>query len=173
MNAKTDRVKFINIADGEAERKFAVYKFDAQTGFYISLLLSSKFLPILDSFEMGSMIISAFKNNNEEDNDGLTEKALSSFSFEKISKALGGISKNDLKEIVTAALMNCHEILPAGQTPVLNENGTYGVDGIEFDYILTMRLVAEAIILSAGSFFDVNRLVSILKPVADSFMQNA
>jgi hypothetical protein len=128
---------------------------------------------VFDSFEIGSAIISAFKNNGKEDNDEITEMALSSFSFEKISKALSGISKNDLKEIVTAALMSCHEILPAGQTPVLNANGTYGVEGVEFDYILTMRLVAEAIILSAGSFFDVNRLVSILKPVAGSFMQNA
>lgn len=144
-------------------RKFCVSKYPAKDGLKTTRLIIAKLLPVFESFVSPEAIteLRSMNLNNKE----LQVELLKYLNIENITKALEMISDEDFDILVNRALSNCYEMLPAGNTQILNPNGTYGVEGIEYDYILTLRLVAESLIWSIGGFFDVSRLTSIMKAI--------
>lgn len=168
-----DRVKYIEV-DG---RKFQVHKFDAKASLKIAKLIIAKILPMLDTFLPALLHDGMPKNANDipakiADADTLGD-LFSALSLEKVAHALDLIDEADLDRIIDISLRHCYEALPAGPVRVLNADGTYSVDGVEFDMLLMLRLTAEAVLGSAGGFFDASRWTSMFKPLAASFPRSA
>lgn len=144
-------------------RKFRIKKFDAATAIKISKLLAAKMLPALNSIT--DVLFSDKKKVTEI-------KEITDFlDFESVSRALDLIADGDLDRVINASLNVCEEELPAGYTKVKNENGSYAVMNLEYDPLLVMRLVVEAVMWGIEGFFDGSRLTSILKPLSNLFQQ--
>lgn len=151
--------KYIEIEN----RKFCVSKYPAKDGLKTARLIIAKLLPVFESFLSPKAI--AELRSMDLSGEELQTELFKYLNIENITKALELISDDDFDVLVNRALRNTSEALPAGNAKILNENGAYGVEGIEYDYILTLRLVAESLIWSIGGFFDVSRLTSIMKEI--------
>ena len=148
-------------------RKFIVKKYPAMDGLKIAKVLIAKILPVFQTF---MPLIS------ESQKGGVSaEKVLSNLgdylSLDKIAETLDKIAPNDFDYIMQQSLMNSYEMLPAGEARVLNPDGTYGVLDVEYDPLLNLRLVCEAIMWGIGDFFDGERLASIMSPLYSSLPQ--
>jgi len=143
-------------------RQFQVNKFTATTGIKIAKTLASKIIPVFDSF---FPMIQQAMSGSDFTRDELMANLDTLLDFDGISKALDMVSEKDLDYIMNTSLTYCYEVLPAGNAQVRNEDGTYGVQDIEYDAILVLRLVVEAIKVGVGDFFDGNRLTSTLGPM--------
>ena len=95
----------------------------------------------------------------------MISEVIDNFSLDTVASALDKISGEDFDYIVTKSLQSISEVLPAGEAPVMYSNGGYGVEGIEYDPILVLRLTCEAVMWSCGDFFDGNRLSSVMSPL--------
>ncbi len=162
-----------NIKHIEIEgRRFGIKKFDAKTSLKVSKLIIAKILPVFDQFV--PLLSGGDVNNIQKE---LTTKASANIeefiNLESISKALDMMTDEDIDKIIDVSLKHCYEQLAAGQTQVLSPFGVYSVPDVEDDPILVMRLTVEAIMWSIAGFFDVNRLSSILKPLAGILSQSA
>lgn len=159
-------------------RKFSVKKFTAMDGWKIAKLIIAKiipvfkdFVPIIKTFIRPKPPISIMGENGEvKDNEtAVSEETaldmLGNISLDTIALALDKITDEDLDYIIKKSLQNISEVLPAGENPVMYSNGSYGVEGIEYDPILVMRLTCEAIMWGCGDFFEENRLSSVMKPL--------
>lgn len=142
-------------------RKFRIRKYDAATAIKMSKLLAAKMLPALNSI---TDVLFSDKENLIDVNE-ITDF----LDLESISRALDLVSDEDLERIINASLKVCEEELPAGFTSVINPNGSYAVMNLEYDPLLVMRLVAEAIMWGISGFFDGNRLTLVLKPLSNLF----
>jgi hypothetical protein len=142
-----DNTKIIEIDD----RKFELRKMDAKAALKVAKLIVSKIMPIADA----AVASSGF---------GLNDIRLSS-----VSKALDAMTDDELDKIIDIALRHCYEVLRAGAVQIYNANGTYGVENIENDPLLVLRLTIESAAWSIGSFFDGDRLKSILAPLLGIF----
>lgn len=151
----------------KSTRRFCISKYPAKDGLKTARLIIAKLLPVFESFITPEQVAALASGAMEE------EQVWELLNVDNITKALELISDSDLDIIFDRALQNCYESLPAGNARVLNENGTYGVEDVEYDYILSMRLVAESLIWSIGSFFDAKRLTSIMADVKVSLPQSA
>lgn len=158
------------------ERRFIIRKYNCFTGFKVSLIMTSKILPAIQSIL--PVIAGAIKAGNgseitQEDYGNMLLSTLQdSFSLTEISKALDMITSDDLDFVMRSALMNSYEDLGANRAPVLRSDGTYGVEGIEYDMLMALRLVCESIAFNIGDFFIENRSASIMSPMFSSFRQS-
>jgi hypothetical protein len=131
------------------ERKWRVGQFDAKTG----SLVIKKLLPVVSKlFVSGDM---------------------ESINIPKISMALSDIEDKDFEYIRDACLKVTHESLGAGFAPVLNENGTYGVNNIANSTMLVMTLVAHALIFNVTGFFADTPLASLVDKALNTFPPNS
>ena len=101
-------------------------------------------------------------NKTETPPDTILENLGNYLSLDSIALALDKLSPTDAKQIMQMSLQNVFETLPAGEAQVYKNDGTFGVMDIEYDTILTLRLVCEFIMWGLGDFFDVGRLGSIM-----------
>lgn len=118
-------------------RKFRVKKFPARVGSFMILKLTTILAP---------MIAVAGVNPKAEMMDENTIAAALGH--------LGNISEKDFDYIQEQALKVCYEQLPAGLTPVLNDNGTFGVPDLEDDTVSVMELTIHALGFNLTSFFQ-------------------
>lgn len=121
------------------ERKWRIGKFDAMTGSYIAYKLMGEMLP------MGLKI------------DG-------------VPAAPNGspvMSKSDFVDLQKDCLKVCAELLPAGPADVMNENGSWGVEGIENNAKLALTLTVQALVWNIADFFDANLLQSLAAGISD------
>ena len=148
-------------------RTFVVKKYPVEEGFIIAKLLMAKILPMFESFM--PLIVESQKGSGVNAESVLANLG-EHLSLSHIAEALDKVTPADLKHIIRKSLQSAFEILPAGEAQVINDNGTYGVLDVEYDYLLVLRLVCEVVMLGAGDFFDGNRLTSIMSPLF-SFLQ--
>ena len=104
-------------------------------------------------------------------NDGFLDNVLTAISFDRLAEVIAKIDDSDLDKLINYSLSHCFEQLPAGPTRVLNPDGTYGVDGVEYDGVFMLRLVIETVWWGVAGFLDGSRWTSIFKPLADLFPQ--
>lgn len=83
-------------------------------------------------------------------------------NFSSISEALDQVSNKDMDYIMHQSLMCCYEHLRAGPVQVINSVGRFGVQDLERDAPLVLRLVIESAMWGLSDFFTVSRLKSIL-----------
>ena len=102
-------------------RTFKLHKFDPLLGNYILLQLFTVALP----FGIGDMLSSAVGSEISKNN--VSSKQLSKAEFIELQKDILG---------------SVFESLPAGETPVIRTNGTYGISEIKGSSIIQL-IVAE------------------------------
>lgn len=118
------------------ERTFKINKFDPLMGNYILLQLVQFVLPFGISEKLGVP-------------EALTE------SVSRVN-----MSKKDFLELQRDILSVCFEVLPAGDTPVVRENGTYGI--IDFTSQIAIQLLIATVAFNFSDFFGENGLTSLL-----------
>lgn len=123
-------------------RDWRIDKFDAMTGSYIAYKLIGENLP------MGIKI------------DGIPKAPAGS----KI------MSKADFIELQTDCLKVCYEILDAGPSPVMNDNGSWGVEGVENNAKLALALTVNALVWNIADFFDESLLQTLATGVLGSVL---
>lgn len=118
------------------ERTFKINKFDPLMGNYILLQLVQFVLPfgISDKFGVPEAITSSVSRVN--------------------------MSKKDFLELQRDILSVCSEVLPAGDTPVVREDGTYGI--IDFTSQIAIQLLIATVTFNFSDFFGENGLSSLL-----------
>lgn len=130
--SKRQNAKLIDIED----RTFKVKKFDPLMGNYILLQIMQYVLPFSISEKAG--IPESITNRTDRVN----------------------ISKKDFIELQRDVLSVCYETLPAGDAPVVREDGTYGV--MDFNSNIAIRLLIAAFTFNFSDFFGENGLTSLL-----------
>lgn len=128
------------------DREFLIKKFDAKTGLKLARLIVAKAAPIIPLIDTDR---------------SAAEMAEDERVFKAVGDILGTLEDKDIDNLVDKCLRVCYEDLPAGKQPVIDETGHYGIDGVEYDLTLTLRLCFEAIKWGAADFFDGNLLASI------------
>jgi hypothetical protein len=126
-------------------RTFRIRKFDALTGSYIAYKLMSEALPM----GLGKGL-------------GIPEP--------KESKTM---SKADFIDTQKDCLKVCFEVLPAGEVCIMNENGTFGVLGLERDTKNVLALTAHSLMFNISGFFGEDLLGSITKGLQTISQQDA
>lgn len=124
-------------------RKWRIGKFDALTGSYIAYTLMSDVLPLALNAKVG---IPAPKTGNK-------------------------MSKESFMDLQKDCLKVCCEMLPAGPTPVIDENGNWGVTDAEHDTPLVLNLTIQALIWNVQSFFDESLLASLAESISGISLQ--
>lgn len=127
---KRETAKLVDIDD----RTFRISKFDPLLGNYILLQLVQFILPFGLSEKIGVP-------------DALTSNVNQSV-----------MNKAQFLELQRDILSVCEEVLPAGETPVVREDGTYGIIG--FTSTIAIRLLIASITFNFSDFFDVSGLTS-------------
>jgi len=162
MNASTEINKYIDIEG----RTFCISKYPANDGIKTARLAIAKLLPAFEDFISPEKFAQLTSGETSED------EIWELLNVANITRALELVSDDDIDTIFNRALLNCYERLPAGNARVKNANGTYGVEGVEYDYVLAIRLVAESLIWSIGSFFVGDRLTSMVTDIRGSDTQS-
>ncbi len=149
-------------------RRFRVKKYPALDGLKIAKVFVAKILPVFQSFI--PLVSEAQKGRAN------AEYILSNLgqflTLDGIAETMDKITPEDLDYIMQKSLQNVSEMLPAGDAPVMSPDGTYGVMDVEYDAVLVLRLVCEAVMWGVGDFFDGNRLASVLSPLTSSLSRN-
>ena len=175
-------------------RKFVVKKYTAMDGLKVAKLILAKVIPIFQDFVPLVTKISSRKSTVALNKDGADGSASNIIRFSVRAlplqcaasgnprphgsgcilavPAIEKVSGEDFDYIVTKSLQNISEVLPAGEAPVMYSNGTYGVEGVEYDPILVLRLTCEAVMWSCGDFFDGSRLTSVMSPLFSGYQQS-
>lgn len=152
-------------------RKFAVTKYTAMDGLKVAKLILAKILPVFQDF----IPLLQNRQNGEpkaEAESNMIAEVMENFSLDTIAEALDKISGEDFDYIVSKSLQSITESLPAGYSPVMYANGTFGVENVEHDPVLVLRLTCEAVMWGCGDFFDGNRLTSVMKPLFNGSQQS-
>lgn len=134
------------------ERTFRIKKFNALTGGYMLIKIATILAPFLSTLNL-----SKFKDVKE-----VSEVKLDSLNISGIAAELGKLSENDFRYVQEKCLQVCSEVLPAGFTPVLNDNGSFGVMGLEEDTMTVLSLTVHTLIFNVKGFFHGSPLASLL-----------
>lgn len=115
-------------------KSYSIQKFDAFTGIKLIRLILAKLSPVIPML-------------TKEEADEQDYMAL-------VFQILDCVSDEDLSNLVSKCLQVCYENLPAGQQPVMDSQGHYGVPDVEHDMVLVVKLCIEALKWGAADFFD-------------------
>ncbi|UUZ95987.1 hypothetical protein LJK87_17380 [Paenibacillus sp. P25] len=110
-------------------RKFRIKKFGARDGCFMALKVSGILAGIF----------------NKPGKPGKAKKVDDGGNLLAVVSEIGKLSEEDFTWIQDKCLSVCYEVLPAGLTPVLREDGNFGVIGLEEDTVTVMMLTAHAL----------------------------
>lgn len=155
-----ERFKNITVKD----RHFRLKKMDARKGSYMLLKVTNILTPLLKNLNLNELLgddtsVDAEGKSKDVDVASLLEK----IELDVIASALFGLEEKDFTFIQDNCLKAVEEVLEARNAPVLNNDGTYGVLGIEDDIVLVMNLTIQSLIFQVSGFFSGNLLTSLLK----------
>lgn len=145
-----ERVQDFKLID-IGERKFKITKFDARRGSFILFKVMGVITPLVD------MMKTSFK-----DIKSMSDINLENINFTELAAGLTKLDEKDFTYIQDNCLKVCYEILGSGDAQVLNDNGTYGVIGLERDTKAIMTLTIHAIVFNVSGFFG-GSLLNFLK----------
>jgi len=139
-----------------AGRKFRIKKFSARVGSFMILKLTTILAPLFSSFKVDPNV------KSPEDIE------IGDINITGIMNQLTNISEKDFNYIQEQALRVCFEHLPAGLSPVLNENGTFGVEDLEDNTAAVMALTVHALAFNLTSFFQESGLQGLVADLISS-----
>ena len=136
-------------------RKWRIKKFDAFTGSFMLIKVTSIISPLL---------------KNIKPKDVKSEV----INYTDMLSGLTNLSEEDFRYIQGKCLKVCSEMLPSGLTPVLNaDDTTFGVIGLETDTSTVLGLTVQALVFNVTSFFDESLLASITEKIQAMKSQDA
>lgn len=133
------------------DRTFRIKKFPARTGAFVLIKVTGMLAPLFKGVNISALLESKDKPN------------LSGFDLPGMIEKLCSISEADFNYLQEKCLSVCSEVLPGGITPVLNENGTFGVIDFEEDTMSVLALTAHALIFNLSPVFQGAGLGSLLQ----------
>jgi hypothetical protein len=122
------------------KRKFTIKKMDAKKSSYILFRLMKILTPIFNNI-----------NTNQKEDFKIED-----LNLNELAESLFSLSEEEFQSIQESALKVVYENLNAGRTPILNENGSWGVNDIEYDGALVMNLTIQSLVFSLKGFFSGN-----------------
>lgn len=143
-------------------RTFRIRKFDARTGSFMLLKITGLLAPLFKNLDLSKL---------KEAKDA-SEVKLEALNIPGLMSELGNLSEKDFEYVQGKCLQVCSELLPAGPTPVLNSNGTFGVAGIEDDTMTVLALTAHTLIFNVKGFFSGSPLASLVGGLLNTFPQD-
>lgn len=142
------------------ETTYAIKRFDARTGLKIARLVIAKAAPIIPLLGQDSGTAQdKSKSKKRTGQNAADTEPDNNQVYGAVGVILDSLSDEDLDVIIDKCLRVCYAKLPAGLQPVIDETGNYGVDGVEYDMGLTIRLCYEAIKWGASDFFAGNNSI--------------
>jgi hypothetical protein len=82
------------------------------------------------------------------------------------------MSKKEFLAFQKDCLSVVGEVLPARTAPVLNANGSWGVDGLANNTMLVLLLTIHALAFNISGFFGEGGLSALMDGLKDLFPQN-
>lgn len=131
-------------------RKFTIRAFDAFTGAYIAFTLMEKMMPM-----------------------GMEEKVTKTLQAEgknpefMLPQSRTLMTKGEFNSFMRDCLSVVSEELKAGSRPVLNSNGSWGVDDIQHNTMLVILLVINALAFNIADFFTGDGLKDLQTSLQD------
>lgn len=132
---------YTNVTIGEDT--YSIKKFPAKTGLKLARLVIAKAAPLIPLLDTPKANPKERAENSAQDDH----------VYEAVGTILDSLSDEDIDDLVDKCLRVCYLNLPAGLAPVIDELGNYGVENVEYDMSLTIRLCFEAIKWGASDFF--------------------
>jgi hypothetical protein len=142
-------------------RTFRIRKFSAKVGAFMVLKVTGLIAPLFKNVDLNKLM----NVKGPEDID------LSTFNFAGIMAELGNLSEDDFNYIQDRCLQVCSESLPAGLTPVLNPNGSFGVLNLEDDTMTVLALTVHVLMFNLKSVFTGSPLASLLGGLSTTSLQ--
>ena len=129
-------------------RKFKISAFDSFTGSYIAYTVFEKALPrgIEQQFAAGM-----------------------GGNMPARSQTMG---KQEFIELQRDCLSAVAEILPAGERPLLNSNGSWGVNDIADNTVLVVILTVHALVFNMSAFFEEGGLKALKDSLSSLMLSN-
>lgn len=143
-------------------RTFRIKKFDALTGSFMLIKITGMLAPLFKNMDIGKL----------KDVKDVSEVSPDAFDISGIMAEIGNLSEQDFKYVQEKCLRVCSEVLPAGLSPVLNPNGSFGVIGIEEDTMTVLALTVHTLIFNVKGFFSGSPLASMLGGLLTSSPQD-
>jgi hypothetical protein len=131
-------------------RKFTIRAFDAFTGAYIAFELMEKMMPMGMEEKVAKMLQAEGKS---------PELMLPQ------SRAL--MTKGEFNSFIRDCLSVVSEQLAGREAPVLNKNGSWGVQDIENNTMLLLLLVINALAFNVADFFTGDGLKDLMSSLQD------
>lgn len=136
-------------------RKFEIRSFDAFTGSYIAFTLMEKMLP------MGV---------EEQVTKALQAEGTDVSAMAPTNRAL--MSKGEFIAFQRDCLSVVGEVLPARTAPILNLNGSWGVEDIADNTMLVLLLTIHALVFNISGFFTDGGLSELQSSLRDLLPAN-
>ena len=76
------------------------------------------------------------------------------------------MSRQEFETLQRDCLSVISEVLPAGPRPVLNPNGTWGLNDVEHNTMLVLLLTIHALAFNVGDFFAAGGLSAFKESLA-------
>jgi len=150
----------IVVVDG---RKWKIGKFDALTGGYIAVKLTSRMVNVVAGIVSGEL-----KTTSDSD------KAIMAL---QLAQEIGSLSKRDFFEIQSECLHVIKEIETVNEieveTVIRRADGAWGVRDIEDNASLVMALVVHVLVFNLTNFFDVSKLKELKESFGDLNLSDA
>ena len=135
-------------------RKFEIRSFDAVTGSYIACTLLEKMLPM----GMEEKVMKAVKADGGDAAVSLPSRAI--------------MSKADFIAFQRDVLSVVGEVLPGRTAPIINENGSWGVEDIADNAMLVIMLTIHALVFNIAGFFGGDGLMELKAGLQDLSFAN-
>ena len=135
-------------------RKFEIRSFDAFTGSYIAFTLMEKMLPM----GVEAKVMNAVKADGGDAAVSLPSRAI-------MSKAEFIAFQRDVLSVVG-------EVLPGRTAPIINENGSWGVEDIADNAMLVIMLTIHALVFNIAGFFGGDGLMELKAGLQDLSFAN-
>lgn len=130
-------------------RTFKIKKFDAYTGSYILFQLMERVIPMGMENKIDTGTAATLGENLPAGRTLMTKKEF--LSFQKDCLSVVG------------------EVLPARTAPILNENGSWGVEDIKDNTLLVVLLTIHALAFNVADFFGGDGLKELKSSITGIF----
>ena len=144
-----DIMKMVEIElDGET-KSFRITKMDAFSGAYLMKLVTEKAMPLLQE---------AIKGIEQQEDDSFNLKLITEY----LPRLLESMTMDELKKLMVLCLQSVELSFPAGFQRVVDAKGNFGVEELQYNTAICLRLMYEVIVYNCAGFFEESGLSSIL-----------
>lgn len=144
------------------KRQFLIKKMTAKQGSWVAMQLFTKLIPI-GVAAFGDMAKAKAMIKPETIPETKPSMLDSLKDLPAIQKLL---TEEEFSRLQDTCLSCCYEVLKGGNIPVIGANGSWGVEGLEYDIVKVMALTINALTFSVAGFFEENALQELTQSLS-------